>query len=384
MKVLQLVSGRKLNGAIVHCLNLSGELTRRGHQVYIGNRVEGGLDSHALGVNANFEPFSCTFKRYPWELRRVANFVREQKIDLLHTHMSSAHFTGVLLKTLFGIPVVATAHSTRFQPHWRWNDRVIAVSESVSAYHQKVNWVPENRIDTIHAFIDTEKFTRVTDAQIASQRAAWNATDNQPCIGVVGDIIHRKGQLKLIQALPTILKQHPGAKVILIGPRGHDEGGSFHEDYAADIQRATKKFNLTEHVIWNGYAKDIAPVMRSLDLCVTPSQKEPFGLVAAEAMAAGCPVVASRVGGLVDIVEHEHTGLLTPPNTVEPLAEAIVRMLSDDQFQRECVTNGRISILKKFNKANQVAAIESVYEKVLMACGREKKNELHPGVCIDS
>ena len=136
--MLQIVSGRDLNGALTYCQFLSDRLTRGGHHVAIACRRDCWLRGHA--------PAGVTFvesdlKRRYDEVQRIASWIRDQRIDVIHTHMSRAHVFGVLLRMFSRVPVVATAHSCNFQPHWWFNDYVIANSRSTLRYHRLVNLV---------------------------------------------------------------------------------------------------------------------------------------------------------------------------------------------------------------------------------------------------
>ena len=135
-------------------------------------------------------------------------------------------------------------------------------------------------------------------------------------VGFVGRLEPRKGPLDLVEAAPAIRAARPQARVGLVGddPFGADPA------YTARVRGADG----VEH---HGWVDDAAGLMRHLDVLVVPSRAEPFGTVAAEAMAAGTPVVATRVGGLPEVVEDGVSGLLVEPGRPDALADAVVRVL---------------------------------------------------------
>jgi glycosyltransferase involved in cell wall biosynthesis len=364
MRILQLLSAFQPNGAVSHCLDLSRELSRCGHQVLLGHRLNEVNTKRFEGEP--IELVDCSFRRWPTqELRRIAKLVQEREIDLIHTHMSSAHLFGVLLRWGFGIPCIATAHCSLFQPHWCWNDYVIAVSQSTARFHRRCNLVPRSKLAVVYSAIETNRFDQVDEQAIAALRADWSLPADALTIGIVGDVVPRKGQLSLVRALPEILKKHPGAKLIVVGACENRDGFNVDDSYIAQVKETATSLGVTEHLIWQGYTRNIAPIMRAIDVCVVPSLNEPFGLVAAEAMAAGTPVVASKVGGLVDIVTSEENGLLVQPNRPDLLAAQILRLFDDAAFRKRLGDQGKKSIKSRFSTEQQLNQVQSIYESVL-------------------
>ena len=135
-----MTSGTAVNGAVLYCKFLSERLARRGHRVSLMLRQNACLlDQPIEGVQTVVSEMS----RSPFEIARMVKWVKENKIDVIHTHMTRAHGFGVLLKAFTGVPVVATAHSCSFQLHWPWNNFVIANSNATMEFHQRVNRVSE-------------------------------------------------------------------------------------------------------------------------------------------------------------------------------------------------------------------------------------------------
>ena len=134
-----------LNGAARHCISLSQALAERGHQVLLLHRPELDLPALPAGVT----PMAVSFRRSPGELTLLARRLKAAGVQVIHTHMSSAHFHGALLRVFWGIPTVGAAHARHFQPHWLFNDRVIAPSASTAAYHLRVNRIAATRMRVI-------------------------------------------------------------------------------------------------------------------------------------------------------------------------------------------------------------------------------------------
>ncbi|MCA9218640.1 MAG: glycosyltransferase, partial [Planctomycetales bacterium] len=139
---MQICSGWNVNGAIITCLETTRALLERGHEITLVCRPNAWIGQQFPG--GEVQVIHSDLSRWPLtELKRVAAIAREKKIDVVHTHMSRAHFFGVLLRHLFKIPCVATANNRYLQLHWMFNDRVIAASRANKKYHSRVNLVPK-------------------------------------------------------------------------------------------------------------------------------------------------------------------------------------------------------------------------------------------------
>ena len=184
----------------------------------------------------------------------------------------------------------------RVAPHWRRADVVLADSEAVA-----------DRLAPLASHV----VGCPVELDVAPAAPPWE-TDGRPVVGYVGRIEPRKGVLDLVRAAP-----HIDARVVLVGDDPYDSDPAYRE-----LVRASRA---VEHV---GWVADAARLMSHLDVLVVPSHAEPFGTVAAEAIAAGTPVVATTVGGLPEVVEDGVTGALVPPGRPDALVEGVARALA--------------------------------------------------------
>ena len=201
MNILEIVSGTGIDGATRHGVLLSRELARRGNRVTLacrpGSWIAGQLHGESVRVVES--------RLYPWspsDLRRMTDLARRQRIDVIHTHMSRAHFFGVMLRLASGLPCVATAHSRHVQLHWRFNDLVIAVSEATRRYHQRWNRVTAERIVTIPNSVNRQRLETAAAPQRARVRAELGLDDSWILLGTIGSVIPRKGILYLVRVFP--------------------------------------------------------------------------------------------------------------------------------------------------------------------------------------
>jgi glycosyltransferase involved in cell wall biosynthesis len=356
MNIMEIISGRRLNGAILHCFLLSRELARRGHAVTLVCLPDSWIGRRAAEEGIDVVP-SDLHRWPPNELRRVAGIVRQKQIGVIHTHTSRSNFFGVLLRWLAGVPSVATAHSRHLQLHWMFNDRVIAVSEASRRYQRWHNFVQSRRIETVHNFIDTSRLTRISAEARHKVRAWMGVEETDLLLGTVGSLIRRKGLIHLVRAMPGILAAAPRARLAVVGS---DTQG----DYAIEARAAAKKLGVGSRIHWTGNRSDVPEILTALDLYVLPSLEESFPLSILEAMSAGLPVVATKVGGVPECVVDGQTGILVPPARSDRLAEAIVSLLDDPQRRHALGEAGRRRVLEHFSPQSQVAAIEAVFERV--------------------
>ena len=351
MRIMEIISGPGLNGAAVHCVHLCRHLGDRGHEItlvcrpgaWIGGQLAGG-PVHVVESDLHRVPMD--------ELRRVSRMAGERGIEVVHTHMSRAHFFGVLLRWFSRLPIVATAHNWHIQPHWMFNDRVIAVSQHARRFHQLYNFVRPSRIDVVHNFIDYGRFELPAQAR-EQVRQRLGVPDAVPLIGVVGRIVPAKGVADAAAALQIVRGTMSAARLLIAG-----DGPP---QYLAQLAGLARRLGLDSAIIWwTGQNLDIPTILAALDVVVLPSHRETFPLVAAEAMAAGLPVVATAVGGLPECVSHGETGFLVPARDHEALARATITLLNDTGLRQRFGRAGRQRVREHFSPERQVPRIEAV------------------------
>lgn len=176
---------------------------------------------------------------------------------------------------------------------------------------------------------------------------------------MIGAVTARKGQRELIAALPELVAKFPDLKVALIGQFDKKS------DYYADLRKSLFEKRLFRRVIWMGRRNNVHELVQGLDACIVPSLKEPLGLCALEAMAAGVPVVASNIGGLKEFVIPEKTGLLFDPRHATAIAQATARALTDMTLRTAVIQNSRQMLLDRFSPAAITTQIESALASVV-------------------
>ena len=268
MKILQVISGKTVNGAMTYCKFVTEQLTSLGHEVTILGRPDGWIRDN---VDPSIQFVPSELARSPSEISRVARWVKANQIDVVHTHMSRGHAFGVLLRWMTGVPVVATAHNQSFQLHWRMNDYVIANSQATYDYQRRVNRVANRQMETVHCFTDLERFKHVKPLDVTIVRRQLRLKGDEFLVGVVGEVVARKGHLYLFEALSRVVKEVPNLKLVLLGRFNRNEA------YVKKLRAIQLRDKIFCHVKWLGLRWNIQDFMAAFDLTVVPSVEEPLG-----------------------------------------------------------------------------------------------------------
>lgn len=304
---------------------------------------------------------------YPRGLLRLALFLRRSRVDILHTHLFDASVVGLSGGWLARTPVRAVTrhysdyHTRIARPLHVWLDRlctrlshrVIAVSQHTADHLIGVEGAPSAKVRVIHNGIDFER-VRVSSPQGPARiRAELGLADTRVVL-MAARMHPEKGYEHLLAALPRVLAEAPDV-VLLIAGTGPLEGR---------YRAVSASLGLAKSVRFLGFRRDLPDVIAASDLVVLPSVAEAFGLVAAEALYLGVPVVASRVGGIPEIVDDGIDGLLVPPGDSEALALALVQLLLDDERRRRLRGAGREKVASRFSFRRMVAAYERLYDEM--------------------
>jgi len=296
----------------------------------------------------------------PSDILRAARLFREIAPDILHSH---GHFAGVLGRGAAWwseVPVVVhhlhTIDTTLRDRHRRLERflarlcrRVVCCSDAVATHAATELRVPSRLLTVVPNGIDPPPVSLRGDARALLGRP------RPPIVGCVGALTRHKGQAVLLRAVARIRAGHVGPTVVLVGDG--PERPSLETEAAALGQG---------RVVFTGERADARSLLPAFDVAVVPSiEREGFGLAALEAMDAGLPVVASRVGGLPEVVQDERTGLLVPPGDDAALAAAIERLLTRPHERDAFGALGRGRVESLFRAAPMTRRVEGLYEEIL-------------------
>jgi glycosyltransferase involved in cell wall biosynthesis len=352
MRIAQMISGGGLDGASRYAFSLSRALAARGHDVWVFHRPGAWIGKEAEAAGLACVPTSM---RRTWsEIRRVGAILKALKVDVIHTHMSSANAFGMFYR-MAGFRRVATAHHCLIQPHWLFNDRVIAPSEEAARYMHRRNLVPRSRIVHIPNFVDTEQFVAVGMAARRTAREALGVGDDHVVFGVLGSLGERKRPQDAVAAFAKLVKRVSKARMVMIG-------GPLRGDAYATVQEAVNDARLGDTVRLLGDRKDVPTLLGGLDVLVGASSFETGPLAVLEAMAVGLPVVHTDVGAVREFVAEGETGHIVAVGDSESMAERMFALATLPEARRRMGSAGRVRVTKHFSLAATVPKIEAVLE----------------------
>lgn len=315
-------------------------------------------------------PAACIFDLVA--LRVTANhlsrFLKQHHIDLICAIGIFSHLYGAGAADMAGIPCVwhlqdivnrrrgfGAFYTALRSAARRFHPTVISISNPVGDVLDGLNLnmtlVP-NGVDPAEYDDETAGF-RI--------RKELGIPENVPVIGIVGRITPWKGQLEFVRAARVVIQMHPDARFLIVG-----EAAAIDKSYADAVRSVSKRGNLKDKVLFTGFRDDIPGVMQALDVLVLNSQEpEPFGRVVIEAMAARKVVVATKHGGVVDIVEDNVTGLLVPPGDEAALAAAVSLILDNPDKRKAMGECGRKIVEERYSLDVFVDSISRVFENAV-------------------
>jgi glycosyltransferase involved in cell wall biosynthesis len=293
-------------GAETTLLRLLSGLHRRGWEITLTTPGRGSLRDAAIAGGYGWESLPLGGLRRGTGARALLSFAPVRR---LARSVNVVYLNGTVCGRLLpalpagGARRILHLHDlvTRVPRIWRRADRVLAASGAVAKR------VPELHPEVVYGPVDPEPPAAV---------APW-PTGSGPVIGFVGRVEPRKGPLDLVRAAPAIRRAVPNARIVIVGD----------DPYGSDPPYTRTVLSSAEitHYPWSANAPGL---MRHLDVLVLPSYNEPFGTVLAESMAVGTPVVATRVGGLPEVVEDGVSGRLVEPGAPTELADAVLDVLA--------------------------------------------------------
>lgn len=298
--------------------------------------------------------------------RRLARFIRERQIDLVHTNTVVLPTGGLAARWtrtphIWHLHEVASEEFKRLWPAYRQivlrlSHRVVCTSKTVAD-----QFPPSDLVRVIHNGLNL----RETSAPASGYTLPPPCQPGAVRIGVIGRLSHGKGQQFLLEAFASMRRSHPDlpAHLYLIGD--HFVG---HESYVNGLRQTVAARGLSGQVSFTGFVPDMAAVYRGLDIVTVPSLRpEGFSMVVLEAIAAGKPVIATALGGPLEILEHNHSGLLVRPDGPEPLAEALARLAGDPVERARLATAAAHVLQSRFTLESTVGKLAVEYEALLAA-----------------
>ena len=362
MKILQICSARQLGGGERHLADLANGLAGRGHDVFVAMIPSSPLLAKLSAVpKQNIVELPMRNSLNGATALKLARFVRRHEIGIVHAHVARDYPLAALATRRAGARLVLTRHvlfplNRIHKLTLRRTARIIAVSQAVAEGLRAQNIFDQHKIVCIHNGIDVDRFAKGREDTAGHEPG----TDKKLRVGMIGHLAPIKGQEDFIHAAAIVCGLRDDVEFIIAG-----EDKSRSGEHRRGLEKLIDELNLNKRVQLVGWVDDIAKLLPTFDLFVSPSRSEPFGLSIIEAMAAGVPVVASMSEGAREIIDDDQTGCLVPVGDVEALAKAIGELLSDPTGHVRLSENAELAVRERFSLERMVKATEQLYRDVL-------------------
>jgi glycosyltransferase involved in cell wall biosynthesis len=362
LRIWEIISGPQLNGAVLQAKWVAEELASRGHEVTVVGRTGSWLLDQEWPGNVRL--IASDMDR--WPLSRPLAMARQAKaegVDVFHSHMTRADNYGLALRAFTGIPSVCTAQAHTRHPHWFLHDHVIAVSDSTREFHRRTNWVPNQRMTTIHNLVAPSRYPLEALSRRDALRAEFGAAPGDLVFGVLAHIHPRKGQDLLVETMPALRAATGGKfRVVLAGEESP-------VSFSNTLRSRAAQLGVAEHLQFAGVRTDIADTLAAFDIACLSSRAEAFSVALLEAMMMQRPYVATLVGGATEFTPPDGpAGWLVPPDNVERLTGALLEAIGTPAAERVAMgERGRAFVLSRYTAEIAVPRIEGVLWDVVAA-----------------
>ena len=360
----------------IRVLHIIDHLGYGGAPIVVKNIVQNLNNQHietfvcALRTNPNALPIkakliSLTYHRYnPLAVLAIAKLCKKYKIDIVHAHLQKSIISSLFASFLTKSKIIIHEHGPIFRGGTGFVYRLllkilrsraaiaIANSQATKAALLQTVGFAKSSITVVSNFID---FGRLDPAlyERNKTRDTLGIAKNKIAVGFMGRLHHCKGADLLIEAAAILCEKDQRFRFVIVGDGPERK----------QLEGLVARLGLKEKVVFTGLCKDPAEVIRAFDIAVIPSRREAFGITAIEFMRMKIPIVASPVGGLVELVQHEKNGILLDSLNPQNIADAVNRLVQDDSL-RERLTNNAEVFSRKFDGKEQLQQITDIYEKL--------------------
>jgi len=348
---------------------LSTGLAARGHRVTLVTSPGSILETRAREAGLDVVPADLRSELNPLVIARLVGLILERSVDVVHAHRAHAHSLGLITAAITRRPFLISrrvAHrpkdnfGSRIKYTSRTVARIIAISRAVRDVLVDYGVDPA-RVEVVYSGTDPARYRPGLDG--SRVRREFGVPDGAPLVGKVANFYPGwKGHDVFLAAARRILEVRRDARFLLVGKSTDSDA----------MRSAVAEAGLTDRVILAGYRSDIPEILAAIDvLANSPRAREGLCVAILEALASGRPVVATRVGGIPEVVRDGETGLLVPPEDPAALASAVLRLVSDRDLAARLGAGGARLVREQFTFETMVEGNERVYREVLAERGRE-------------
>ena len=303
--------------------------------------------------------------RRPLDVLRIRNYLRATQPTIVHTFLLTASLYGRTAAVLAGTPIVIGTEVNiyeRKRSHHalaeKWlmkkTDAVVTSAASVRDFYIEQVQADPARVEVIYNAVDWAQLEATM--RRGAMRNSIGVPRDVPLAGIIARLTEQKAHRVLFDAMATT----PALAALHLAVVGD---GELREDLRSHAVRA----GIGDRVYFLGARRDLGNLLGALDMFVMPSLWEGLPLAMVLAMGAGLPVVASRVAGIPEVVQHEHTGLLVTPGDADELGAAIARLLTAPDFAADLGERARAFVRPRFGVDGYIGSMTALYDRLLSA-----------------
>lgn len=363
MRILHISSAKIYGGGERHFADLTRELSRRGHEVFVALRPScEWQDRLAFVPPERFLHVSIRNSFGMFSARRIANFAEKNEIDIIHAHVARDYIAASIAARSANARLVLTRHVLfpmksfhRFA--LRNVDAAIAVSSSVRDQLERV--FPPDKVHVIANGVDLA-------ATSEGDRSSWGREFREfhsipmdcPVVSTLGELKVMKGQRDFVLAASEVVKRQPDCRFVVAGV-----DNTIDKSFRRELKRLARVLGMEPNFIWLDWLSDTRPLLAASDLFVSPSHSESFGLAILDAMIASLPVVATMTGGAIELIPDAKA--LVPIKDPLSLADTILWYLEHPDDRGQLAMDLHVAATERFSLKKMVDATEGLYESLL-------------------
>jgi len=360
LNLFQIDAGKEWRGGQRQSLFLAKELQKKSYPFKFYVQPGSPLHTKALEANMPVIPLKMRSETDVLAILRLANGMKRFKCQLVHCHDAHSVAVASAAASLAKVPLRVISRNVDFpikknflsQMKYTKNvDVIIAVSQGIEDVLVE-GGIDPTLIKVIPDGIDYSPFEEAASSQYLRRELNFGPDDF--LVGIVAHLADHKGHKYLIKATEILKEKAPPIRVIIVG-----EG-----PLRMELDKLVKQTHVEDMVFFLGFREDVPQILASLDLFVLSSYLEGMGSSILDAMASQLPVVATRAGGIPEVVVNGETGLLVPPKSPAALAKAILRIYEDRELGRRLGQKGYEVVHQKFSAEAMAAKVILEYERI--------------------
>jgi L-malate glycosyltransferase len=365
LRTLHIDTEKGWRGGEQQALYLMQGLLQRGHEVTLVCRAGDEFARRATAGGIAVRPIKPHGEVDPVNFVRIARWLRQEKFDVIHAHTAHAHTlaaAAVAGCSKANRPACVVSRRVDFSIHklplrlsgWKYKfivDRYLAISQCVRDV-LIADGIPAEKISIVYSSVEAGRYQGVTGD---GMREKLGITAFAPVLVNVAMLVGHKGQTYLLQALPQVLQAFPHAICVIVG-----EG-----ELRASLETEAVRLGVQKNVLFTGYRDDPLRCIAMADVFIMTSHMEGLCTSILDALSLGKPVVATRAGGMPEIIEHERNGLLAENRNPQSIAAQLIRILQDAPLRDRCIAVGRRTIAEKFSVEGLVEGTLTAYRELV-------------------